>query len=342
MGYLSILLLINRYSEAFRVSLYILCYNLVIVKDRFIATLLSSAIGDALGMPLEGVSRSKVLAKFHGPVMDFQDSGSRGLKAGQFTDDTQMMLAIAESIVDKKGVDPEDIGKRFVAWFESGDVRGAGRACTESIERLRKEKSWDKAGKSGEWAAGNGSAMRIAPIALFDYKNYERLKQDVYVTSIITHNNTEAVAGATALAYGIAKNLTLESVDVEDYLLDIISFIDPICESVADKLREVNTLIFDQTPIHVALLEIGTSAYVVESVSAAFYIFCRSPENLERIISEAASAGGDNDTIACMAGGLAGALNGLDSIPRRWLEGLEARNHIANLASDIFDLVDGG
>ncbi len=311
------------------------------MKDRFVSTLLCSAVGDALGMPLEGKLRSKIISQFNGPVRNFMDSERRGLKAGQFTDDTQMMLAIAESIVDKRKIDPEDVAKRFVEWINSGDVRGAGKACIESIERLKKGKSWDKTGKSGEWAAGNGSAMRIAPIGLLDYRNCEKLKQDVYVTSIITHNNREAVAGATALAYGIAKNLTIEEIDVEDYLLDIIGFIRPISETMSDKLSEVNTLLFDDTPFDVALLEIGTSGYVVDSVGAAFYLFCRSPEDLENVICEAASAGGDNDTIACMAGGLSGAFNGLDSIPKRWLSELEARNHITNLASEIYDLVSG-
>jgi len=311
------------------------------MKDRFVSTLLCSAIGDALGMPIEGMPRSKIISKFNGPIRDFADAPSRGLKAGQFTDDTQMMLAIAESIVEKQMVDPKDIAKKFVEWIDSGDVRGAGKACIESIERIKKGKPWDKAGKSGEFAAGNGSAMRIAPIGLFDYRNHEKIRKDTCVTSIITHDNKEAVAGATAIAYGIARNLTLDEFDSEDYLQDIIGFIEPISEKMADKLSEVNTFVFDGTPLDVALLEIGTSAYVVEYVSAAFYLFCKFPNDPEKVISEAASAGGDNDTIACMTGALAGALNGLEPVPKRWLEGLEKRDRIAELASEIYDLVIG-
>ena len=308
------------------------------LKDKFTGTILASAIGDALGMPFEGATREKILSNMDGLVKEFLKSKKRNLEAGQFTDDTQMMLCIVESIVEGCKVDPDDIAKRFVSWINSGDVRGAGRATIESLERLKSGKSWKESGKKGEWAAGNGAAMRIAPIGLFNYKDLNNLKKDCFNVSVITHNNPEAIAGATAIAYGITKNLNSIDFDVHDFILDVASFVNDISETMSDALKDVNNLIWEEAQIESALMEIGVSGYVIESVSASFYIFGKWPKDLERAISEAASSGGDNDTIACMTGALSGSLNGVKAIPERWLEGLEARELLTDLALKIFDI----
>lgn len=90
-----------------------------------------------------------------------------------------------------------------------------GRACGESILRLKKGYSWQESGKKGKWAAGNGGAMRVAPVGLLNFKNDEQLKIDAKLTTLITHNNNEAIAGSIAISFGISLILNNNIVKIK-------------------------------------------------------------------------------------------------------------------------------
>ena len=299
-------------------------------EDRFVGCLLGLAIGDALGMPFEGMPAG-VIARYHGRVTDLRPG--RGLGAGQFTDDTQMAICIAESIVARGRVDPADVAERFVAWFEGGDVRGIGGACLEGILNLRRGVPWWESGKRGRWAAGNGAAMRIAPVGLLDCRDLERLRKDVHDVSIITHRNAEAVAGAQAVAYAVAK-LATGKANPSALLDEVVAFIGR-CE-VARSLARAKELLAADTPTAEALAVLGTSGYVVHTVASAFYCFLRTPRNFERTVIAAVMGGRDTDTVAAIAGAISGAHNGVGGIPKRWLEGVEDAERLADLARKIY------
>jgi len=183
-----------------------------------------------------------------------------------------MMLCIAESILEKGHVDPEDVAQRFVGWFDAGDLRGIGRSCLEGILNVKRRISWRESGRRGKWAAGNGTAMRIAPVGLIDSRDLKRLREDCWATSVITHNNPEAVAGATAVAYAIARLVSGE-VDKEAFLPEIATFVGD--SEVARNLEEAQSLFSTRTPTEEALAVLGTSGYVVETVASALYCFLR-------------------------------------------------------------------
>lgn len=135
--------------------------------SKFEGCLLGLAIGDALGMPLEGMRATAIRDRL-GRVRHFMDAPWRRLRAGQWTDDTKTMLCHACSIVDTGRVDVEDTARKFVEWFESHDWRGIGGSTYEAIQRLRAGVPPEESGAKGEMAAGNGVAMRIAPVGLVD------------------------------------------------------------------------------------------------------------------------------------------------------------------------------
>ena len=132
-------------------------------EDCFQSCLLGLAIGDALGMPFEGLPSWVV-----GPVLDriqgFHESGHRELGAGQWTDDTQMTLCLVRSLVRCGRLDPEDVAREYLGWFQSGDVRGIGGTTKSAMARLEAGAGWHESGTAGEYAAGNGTAMRAAPL----------------------------------------------------------------------------------------------------------------------------------------------------------------------------------
>lgn len=301
-------------------------------EDRFVGCLLGLAIGDALGMPFEGMHAGMIQERYQ-QVTEFLPG--RGLAAGQYTDDTKMMLCLAESAVEKGHVDPEDVAQRFVDWFDSGDLRGIGGSCMEGILNLKRGVSWRKSGRRGKWAAGNGTAMRIAPIGLLDCLDLKQLREDCWSTSIITHDNGEAVAGASAVAYAIARLVT-EEIDVGTLLPDIAAFVGD-CE-VARKLEEAQRLLSSGAPTERALAILGTSGYVVETVASALYCFLKTPNDFVASVGSAVAAGGDTDTTAAVAGAISGASNGLANMPQHLIQGVEDGQRLERLGQEIYRL----
>ena len=301
---------------------------------RFQGSLLGLAIGDALGMPVEG-ARASVIRDRVGRVRDFMDAPWRLLKAGQWTDDTKMMLCHARSIVRMGHFDIDDTVREFIAWFESNDWRGIGGATYESIQRLREGISPLHSGMKGDMAAGNGAAMRIAPIGLLDCRNAGKLRDDSCLAAAITHDNPEAVAGSRAVAYAVAR-AARKDLEPSTLIADTMGFIGPC--NTAQHLRLAASFLEAEMEVEEALARLGTSGYVVETVASAFLCFLHTPDDFEETVTRAVGGGMDADTTAAVAGAISGAYNGLDAIPARWREKVEAAEEILELAAGIFKL----
>jgi len=305
--------------------------------SRFRGCLIGLAVGDALGMPLEGMRASSIRGRV-GRVRDFLDAPWRRLRAGQWTDDTKMMLCHARSIADKGRVDVEDTARRFVEWFESNDWRGIGGSTYESIQRLRAGVPPGESGARGEMAAGNGVAMRIAPVGLIDCLDLERLRRDVRAVGVITHDNREAVAGAQAVAYAVARGARGD-LDPRTLIPDTTAFIGAC--AVSDRLLLAESFLRSDMETPEALARLGTSGYVVETVASAFFCFLRTPEDFEETVSRAVEGGLDADTTGAVAGAISGVYNGLEGIPARWRDSVEAAEEILALADRIYAWVAG-
>lgn len=305
------------------------------VLERFQGCMLGLAIGDTLGMPLEGMRASEIRKHF-GRVVDFMDAPWRMLKAGQWTDDTKMMLCQARSIASRGGFDLEDTGREFLAWYESRDWRGIGGATYDSMQRLRAGVPAAESGMKGELAAGNGAAMRIAPVGLIDCLDLDRLRADVVASARITHDNPEAVAGSLSVAYAVAR-ASRGDLEPSSLIEDTVAFIGP--SRVAERLGMAGLFLARGMEIEEALARLGTGGYVVETVAAAFFSFLRSPRDFEETLARAVGGGLDTDTTGAVAGAISGAHNGLESIPERWRQGVEAAEEILDLAARIFSLV---
>ncbi len=301
----------------------------------FEGCILGLAVGDALGMPVEFRSAQE-LKKRYGRVTEMMD-GER-LKAGQFTDDTLMTVATLESILAQKRVDPEDLARRFLAWYESGDLRGIGGTTRQALLALKYGKTWRQSGLKSKFAAGNGTAMRIAPVGLLHWNDPDALRADCEAASLITHRNSEAVAGSRAVAFAVA-GLVSRRLACPSLMREAAAFVGP--SEVGSNLLKANRLLAQGKPVEFALFALGTGGYVVETVASAFYCFCASPGDFEQTVINAVMGGDDTDTTACVAGALSGAYNGVEAIPERWLAVLEERPHLGTLARDLFHLAFG-
>jgi ADP-ribosyl-[dinitrogen reductase] hydrolase len=306
----------------------------ILDKARFQGCLLGLAIGDALGMPLEGMRASAIRSNF-GRIHDFQDAPWRMLGAGQWTDDTKMMLCHARSIVKMGGVDLDDTALEFMAWFESNDWRGIGGATYASIKRLLDRALPLESGEKGEMAAGNGVAMRIAPVGLVDCRDPEKLREDARLMAVITHDNPEAVAGGQAVAYTVAR-AARGDLELTTLIEETIDFIGP-CR-VAEHLELAARFLDGGMDVAEALARLGTGGYVVETVASAYFCFLCTPDDFEQTVSSAVEGGMDADTTGAIVGAISGAYNGLHAIPERWRDGVEDRDEILDLAEKIHEL----
>ena len=304
--------------------------------SRFEGCVLGLAVGDALGMPVELRSAQDV-KKRYGRITEMMD-GPR-LKAGQFTDDTIMSVITMESILAQKRVDPDDLGRRFLAWHEGGDLRGIGGTTRQALLALKYGKTWRESGLKSKFAAGNGTAMRSAPLGLFRWNNLEALRADCEAASIITHRNSEAVAGSRAVAFAVAALVSGRAVCPE-LMRQTASFLGS--SEVARNLLKADRLLTQGKPAEFALFALGTGGYVVETIASSFYCFCATPNDFEQTVITAVMGGDDTDTTASIAGALSGAYNGVEAIPERWLAVLEERERLRALARDLYTLACPG
>lgn len=306
-----------------------------ILQPRFEGSLVGLAVGDALGMPFEGM-RASAIREQMGRVGDFCDAPWRMLKAGQWTDDTKMALYQARSIIDSAGIDARDTARKFVEWLQSNDWRGIGGATYESLKRLLAGADPRQSGEEGELAAGNGVAMRIAPVGLMDCLALDQLHHHVEAVGIITHNNREALAGGEAVAFAVAKGARGD-LHPASLIPQTIEFIGPCL--VGDRLLQASRFLDSKMDPAEAMARLGTSGYVVETVASAFFCFLNTPADFEETVSQAVAGGLDADTTGAIAGAISGAYNGLQAIPERWREQVENCREIIELADGIYELV---
>jgi ADP-ribosyl-[dinitrogen reductase] hydrolase len=287
-----------------------------------IATLVGCAIGDALGNPFEmKPAASPFLQNWDGL---FKAGGTfwKG-EAGQYTDDTLMSMALAASIIEKAGFDPEHVATNYLAWYDSGNTRGIGNTTANAIVNLKMGATWQESGLKrsidGLPAGGNGTAMRASPIGLWYRKDLIKLMEVAMLDASITHNSFEPKMGSVAVALGTAflANGTHSNYGVLAEVRDIVS--DSV---VREKLILANKLIEDHASHSEALALIGTSGYVPETVGAAFYCL-GATDNFKDAVVMAVKAGGDTDTTAAIVGALAGTYYGLELIPSKYTETVE-------------------
>ena len=281
------------------------------IQGRAQAALLGMAIGDALGATVEFMTPTEIRQSY-GVLSDIQGGGWLQLKPGQVTDDTQMSLCIARSIV-ACGWSPRDIAERFAEWLRSKPP-DVGGTCRRGIRRYMQHGSLS--GPLSNDDGGNGAVMRIAPVAIASLADELLLESWAVEQAHITHNHP--LSDAACVLVGNLLHLACLGRSRE-------------------VMRQATQSALQRTPAFGYANYRGLcSAYVVDTMQTVLYHFFRS-RTFEECLVNTVNQGGDADTAGAIVGAIAGAYYGLDAIPKRWLKKLDPRvvNELLKLSGSL-------
>jgi ADP-ribosylglycohydrolase len=248
------------------------------------------------------------------------------------SDDSQLTLATCESIIEAGEVSPEHIANRFVQWYRARRITGMGSSTLKALRDLDAGLHWALAGAKGEKAAGNGSAMRIAPLAFHLDPGVEQDRQLVRDVCRITHHNEEAYVGALVIVIAI-RALAFDQASPMNLFQAVMPHLPD--SRVRDRMLALSALSGDATVAEVAS-EFGSSGFVVDSVPLALYA-ARSVGTVpfDEVLRNVIEAGGDTDTIASMTGQIAGAWLGASEIPRQLIDMLPHVTYIERVTDQF-------
>ncbi len=297
------------------------------LKDLFRGSILGVAIGDALGMPTEGMKIEEI-TETYGYIEDFFPSPLGDLNAGEWTDDTEQMVILAESIVDRIYLDPEDFTSKLISWAENAFKIRTGPTTRQALRNLLRGASWDRAGVD---SATCGAAMRVAPIGLVYHFNIDLVERYAAISASITHKNQSAIAGAVAVATAIS--CLVSDFSDEEMLSEVVSRTRKYDKLISEKIEYSEEI--KNEGLEYAVEKLGNSIMTWDVVPMAFYCFFSS-DNFSDAVKKGANAGGDTDSIAAIAGGISGAKFGENSIPDKWKNKVKDSSYLIELADLLY------
>lgn len=276
--------------------------------DKLRGVAVGAAVGDALGMPLEfGSARS--LDNLEREMID------GGLPAGSFTDDTELALALAESLLRASPLDPQDLAQRFVDWYhaEPADI---GIHTSHVLGLVSRGMPWNRASRQVQAAhpisASNGSVMRCWPVAIRYWNSPDLLRSESRLQSRVTHRHADCVKACEFVNLLISELVSCEPAIPPGECLR---------RGIATTLACVKPgkVLFNaiRTAKEKPREDLPNSGFVRDTLQSTIWSLLNT-DSFEEALVHAVNLGGDADTTGAVTGAVAGALYGLDAIPARW------------------------
>ena len=339
------------------------------LKDKILGGILGLAVADAMGVPVEFQSRESLRRN---PVTDMRGYGTHNQPPGTWSDDTSLTLCLLESLA-KKGFNarwerdnnfPEpdytDIMQKFLSWegkgkyTAHGKIFDIGNATRKALQRFKEGTDPLECGGTSENDNGNGSLMRILPLAFYLYTLVMNMGRDVptnraasvlfnfiHNVSSLTHANKRSqiacgiygLIGHFILLYASDDKTSLKRAINDGLKMAKDGWYDENKRFVKE-LKHYNR-IFDTDFSKLPESEIKSSGYVVDTLEAALWCLLNT-DNYKDCVLKAVNLGDDTDTVAAVAGGLAGMYYGVESIPNEWLNQLARRDYIEELCENFY------
>lgn len=306
-------------------------------REQVYGALFGVAIGDALGVPAEFKDRAFLKEN---PVTGFEGYKSHNQPPGTFSDDSSLTFCLAASLC--KGYNLQDIGNRFVQWYDKGywtaggNVFDIGMTTSRAIGRLKKGIRSDLAGDFEEENNGNGSLMRILPL-LFYINQFDIDKRFAIIKEVssITHGHIRSVIAcfyylefALCLLQGDDKQKAYEKTAG-----NIATFI--ASKEIVQKEIDLFAPLLSADITQQSIDSIPAFGYVMNTLKASMYCFMTT-DNYKNAVLMAVNLGNDSDTTAAVTGGLAGLYYGFNTIPAHWRSGIRRSADITDLCELVF------
>lgn len=286
-------------------------------------------VGDALGVPYEFHAPEELPPIAHiemTPPSNFRRAHA-GTPIGTWSDDGAQALCLLASLLERGALDPNDLAQKLLKWQDAGymavgkRVFDVGIATSSALRRIARGVPALDAGGRDELDNGNGSLMRVLPLALWHHGDDEELARDAMTQSRVTHGHLRS---QLCCAFGClwARELLNGERDA-----------DAAWENAATKLRAIfPNGCGERVELDTRILADGSfkgSGYVVDTLRSSRYALQQG--DYEATVKAAIALGHDTDTTACVAGGLAGVRDGVDAIPPRWMNAMRERETVAPL-----------
>lgn len=311
-------------------------YNIALAEIK--NGVIGFAIGDALGVPAEFKSRTELKLN---PIIDMIGDGTYNVPAGTWSDDTSMTLATIDAIISTKTIDVNTMASKFLDWFRNAEytatneVFDIGRTTLQALAKYEMNlEDASSCGANNEWSNGNGSLMRMLPIAYYIYYKHITNNEEIYnivkQVSSITHAHEVSILGCyiyvryvLELLDGIDKIKAYKDIQQLDYGMFSSSTIDKYSKILQKNIQNVDEE------------NISSNGYVVSTLEATLWLFLNS-NDYNTTILKSVNLGEDTDTVAACTGGILGIYYGIESIKDTWKQYLKKYDYIVNLC-DKFD-----
>lgn len=312
-------------------------------NDAVISGIVGAAVGDAIGVPVEFQYRKQLSEK---PVTGMRAHGTHNQPAGTWSDDTSMILATASALSGME-LDPERIATAFLSWRDYGAfspderVFDIGLTTNTAMNRFKEGTDAVLCGGNHIEDNGNGSLMRILPVAFFLYntESFEDRKQAVYDVSSITHRHLISKIACHFYVEFAIRLMRMRNKDMcataaikqaYDHTAKIFRFHYEHDEEIRKTFSKIFTGELSDCSVHI----IKSGGYVVDSLEAALWCLLHT-DSYETAVLTAVNLGHDTDTIGCITGGVAGIVYGINNIPMTWKKTLRRSDMVYGIAGDF-------
>ena len=296
------------------------------IRDRALGAFVGLAVGDALGAPVEFMSRDTFPY-----VTEMMAGGYFHLPAGAWTDDTAMALCLADSLFNYPDFDEQDLLNRFLKWLEHHENTSTGKCIGVGQNTLVVLGHYHRTGEvlaprvKGR-SDGNGALMRIAPVAVVNWSNQEKAREIASRQSRTTHNSI------------LSEQICVAMVQILTSLISGQSWLASTNQIASYEVETVISSVFQGSWKHKDRDKISSSGYVVDTFEAALWAVEKTSSFEEALIA-AVNLGHDADTVGAVAGQIAGARYGFDAIPKRWLHCLIKLDEIVDRFDNLWSIV---
>lgn len=299
------------------------------------------AVGDAMGVPIEFFKREDLI---NNPVTTMLGEQSHFMPKGSWSDDTSLNLALIDSINTKKKIDLFDIGQNFIEWGENGKYTptnkmfGIGRTTLKAIARLEKGNiKPEECGGNTESENGNGSLMRILPMAYYCYSkkyNDEEIYDIIKKVSSITHAHEISIMGCYIYVKFAIELLNGNNIKNAYKNIRKLKY-----QYFSDYCKKLYSRIIDSNIAKLKLADIKSSGYVIDTLEATIWTLLNT-ENYNQAIIGSINLGGDSDTIGACTGGLAGIYYGINNINKQWIKDLQKYDYIEEMCNRFNEVLN--